>query len=247
MAAYASAGQRAFGEVENALAAEFALNDREAILQANVRDNERALELAQTQVRVGSADRRAVEQRQLALHSPARRCCVCRANAWRGRVDLRPGAAAGDLQRRRCVPVAAPPEVRRREGQTSPADKAPSAYRERRERDRPLDDDDERVDGAGARERISCHVEQDEGRRATPPPSATTSSRTGEARRRGVRSKRAPPARRRSARDLHAWRFCRTGHPVAHAVESHIVNAESRRLAHQPAVSLPAFLLQNVR
>ena len=69
VAAYASAGQRAFGEVENALAAEFALNDREAILQANVRDNERALELAQTQFRVGSTDRRTVEQRQLALQS----------------------------------------------------------------------------------------------------------------------------------------------------------------------------------
>ena len=69
VAAYASAGQRAFGEVENALSAEFALNDREAILQANVRDNERALELTQTQFRVGSTDRRSVDQRQLALYS----------------------------------------------------------------------------------------------------------------------------------------------------------------------------------
>jgi NodT family efflux transporter outer membrane factor (OMF) lipoprotein len=69
VAAYASAGQRAFSEVENALAAEFALRDREAILQANVRDNERALDLTQTQFRVGSTDRRSVEQRQLALNS----------------------------------------------------------------------------------------------------------------------------------------------------------------------------------
>jgi NodT family efflux transporter outer membrane factor (OMF) lipoprotein len=69
VAAYASAGQRAFGEVENALAAEFALSDREAILQANVRDNERALELTRIQFRVGSTDQRAVEQRQLALYS----------------------------------------------------------------------------------------------------------------------------------------------------------------------------------
>jgi len=69
VAAYASVGQRAFGEVENALSAEFALNDREAILQANVRDNERALELTKTQFRVGSTDQRAVEQRLLALHS----------------------------------------------------------------------------------------------------------------------------------------------------------------------------------
>jgi len=69
VAAYASAGQRAFGEVENALSAEFALRDRESILAANVRDNERALELTQTQFRVGSTDQRAVEQRQLALYS----------------------------------------------------------------------------------------------------------------------------------------------------------------------------------
>jgi NodT family efflux transporter outer membrane factor (OMF) lipoprotein len=69
VAAYASAGQRAFGEVENALAAENALRDREAILEANVRDNERALELTKVQFRVGSTDQRAVEQRQLALYS----------------------------------------------------------------------------------------------------------------------------------------------------------------------------------
>ena len=69
VAAYASAGQRAFGEVENALAAENALRDREAILEATVRDNERALELANVQYRVGSTDQRAVEQRQLALYS----------------------------------------------------------------------------------------------------------------------------------------------------------------------------------
>jgi NodT family efflux transporter outer membrane factor (OMF) lipoprotein len=69
VAAYASAGQRAFGEVENALSAEFALNDRQAILAANVRDSERALELTQTQFRVGNTDQRAVEQRQMALYS----------------------------------------------------------------------------------------------------------------------------------------------------------------------------------
>jgi hypothetical protein len=39
------------------------------ILLSNVRDNERALELTQTQFRVGSTDRRSVEQRQLALYT----------------------------------------------------------------------------------------------------------------------------------------------------------------------------------
>ena len=69
VAEYARAGQRAFGEVENALAAEVMLRERAAILEAVIRDSERALEIAQTQYRVGSADLRAVEQNQLALYS----------------------------------------------------------------------------------------------------------------------------------------------------------------------------------
>ena len=56
------------------MSAEFALRDREAILAANLRDNERALELTKTQFRVGSTDLRSVEQRQLALHSARNRC-----------------------------------------------------------------------------------------------------------------------------------------------------------------------------
>jgi NodT family efflux transporter outer membrane factor (OMF) lipoprotein len=69
VAAYASAGQRAFAEVESALSAENALREREVILEANVRDSERALELTTIQFRVGSTDQRAVEQRQLPLYS----------------------------------------------------------------------------------------------------------------------------------------------------------------------------------
>ena len=69
MAEYARIAQKSFGEVENALGAEFALRDREAILVRNIADNQRALELVQIQYRVGSVDLRAVEQRQLALLS----------------------------------------------------------------------------------------------------------------------------------------------------------------------------------
>ncbi len=69
VAEYARAGQRAFAEVENALAAESVLRDRQAILEATVRDSARALELAQVQYRVGSVDLRTVEQSQLALYS----------------------------------------------------------------------------------------------------------------------------------------------------------------------------------
>jgi outer membrane protein, multidrug efflux system len=69
VADYARIAQRSFGEVENALAAENALRDRDAILGANIGDNERALELALIQYRVGKADLRVVEQRQLALYT----------------------------------------------------------------------------------------------------------------------------------------------------------------------------------
>jgi NodT family efflux transporter outer membrane factor (OMF) lipoprotein len=69
VAAYASTGQRAFGDVENALAAENALRDRAAILDVLVRDNQRALELAREQYRIGTVDLRSVNQRQLALYN----------------------------------------------------------------------------------------------------------------------------------------------------------------------------------
>jgi multidrug efflux system outer membrane protein len=69
MADYARIAQRSFGEVENALGAEFTLRDRDAILVRNIADNERALELAQIQYRVGKIDLRVVEQRQLAVYA----------------------------------------------------------------------------------------------------------------------------------------------------------------------------------
>ena len=69
VAAYASAGLRAFGEVENALSAEIALRDRLVLLDATVRDNERALELVRVQFRVGSVDQRTVEQRLISLYA----------------------------------------------------------------------------------------------------------------------------------------------------------------------------------
>jgi len=69
MAEYARIAQRSFGEVENALGADIALRDRDALLAQSVADNARALELAQVQLRVGKADLRLVDQRQLALYS----------------------------------------------------------------------------------------------------------------------------------------------------------------------------------
>ena len=69
VAAYASVGLRAFGEVENALSAELAARDRERILARTLSDSQRALEIVQRQFQVGSTDLRFVTQRQLALNS----------------------------------------------------------------------------------------------------------------------------------------------------------------------------------
>jgi multidrug efflux system outer membrane protein len=69
VAAYASAGLRAFGDVENALSAEAAARDREQILTQTLADNRRAYEIVQTQFKVGSTDLRFVTQRELALFS----------------------------------------------------------------------------------------------------------------------------------------------------------------------------------
>ena len=69
VAAYASVGLRAFGEVESALSAEIAAREREQILTQTMSDNQRAYDVVQTQFRVGSTDLRFVTQRQLALNA----------------------------------------------------------------------------------------------------------------------------------------------------------------------------------
>lgn len=106
VAAYANTGQRAFGEVEGALAAEIALRDRSAVLDAVVHDNERALQLALVQFRVGTVDARIVEQRQLALYSArtARLRVQSEQLAQRVNLHLALGGAFDDLP---AIPVAA--------------------------------------------------------------------------------------------------------------------------------------------
>jgi outer membrane protein, multidrug efflux system len=69
IADYGRIASRAFGEVENALSAGFALDERTAILNRVITDNERVAELAEVRYRVGSGDLRAVNQQQLALYS----------------------------------------------------------------------------------------------------------------------------------------------------------------------------------
>ena len=66
LADYVNTALAAFGEVEDALASERALQDRQEILEAGVDYAEQALELAQTRYRVGSDDFRTVHEQQLA-------------------------------------------------------------------------------------------------------------------------------------------------------------------------------------
>ena len=98
VAEYGRVGARAFGEVENALSAGFALEEREAILTQAVAENARALELANVRYRVGAGDLRAVQQQSLALH--AARTALLRVQSERlvQRVNLHL-ALGGELRR----------------------------------------------------------------------------------------------------------------------------------------------------
>jgi len=68
IAEYGKIGVRAFGEVEGALAGGQSAAERETILVRSVRENERAVVLADARFRVGSVDLSAVKQQQLALY-----------------------------------------------------------------------------------------------------------------------------------------------------------------------------------
>jgi len=69
VAQYARLALRALGDVENALAFGKSLAERNQLLQRNVADNQRALELAQTSYRIGKISMRDVQQQQLSVYS----------------------------------------------------------------------------------------------------------------------------------------------------------------------------------
>lgn len=115
VAQYAAAGQRAFSEVENALAAEQALREREALLDAAVRDNQRAVELAQVQYRIGTANLSAVEQRQLGLYAARTSRLRVQSERLAQRVNLHL-ALGGGFDETTTGPVAAGP----RDGEPRP-------------------------------------------------------------------------------------------------------------------------------
>ena len=72
----------------NALSAEIAARDREQILAQTLADNQRALEIVQTQFKVGSTDLRFVTQRQLALNATQSAVIRMRAEQRVQRVNL---------------------------------------------------------------------------------------------------------------------------------------------------------------
>ncbi|MBC8041390.1 MAG: efflux transporter outer membrane subunit [Opitutaceae bacterium] len=69
VAQYASMALRAIGDVESALAIGENLAEREQLLDQNIADNQRALELAQTVYRIGKGDLRNVQQQQLSVYA----------------------------------------------------------------------------------------------------------------------------------------------------------------------------------
>jgi outer membrane protein TolC len=69
IAQYGGIALRALGEVENSLAASENLAERELLLQRNVGDNQRALELAERSYRVGTTDLRKVQQQLISLNT----------------------------------------------------------------------------------------------------------------------------------------------------------------------------------
>lgn len=105
VAAYASIGLRAFGEVENALSAELAARERETILAQTVADNQRALEIVQTQYKVGSTDLRFVNERQLTLDATQAALIRVRAEQRVQRVNLHLAIGGSFEPRPSTVPV----------------------------------------------------------------------------------------------------------------------------------------------
>jgi NodT family efflux transporter outer membrane factor (OMF) lipoprotein len=110
IAAYAAVGLRAFGEVENALAAELAARDRERILIETVAHNQRALDVVQTQFKVGSTDLRFVNERQLALNSANAALIRSQAEQRVQRVNLHL-ALGGSFEPRPASPTTTDPEA----------------------------------------------------------------------------------------------------------------------------------------
>jgi NodT family efflux transporter outer membrane factor (OMF) lipoprotein len=107
VADYGRVGLRAFGEVETAMSAIAAADDRGAILQGSLATASRSLELAQTRYRVGSGDLRGVLRENAAVYGARASLVQVQADqlvqrinlllALGGRFDAAPPLAQGAL------------------------------------------------------------------------------------------------------------------------------------------------------
>jgi len=88
VADYARVSLRAIGDVENALAASASLATRAALLTDAVNEQARALELTETQFKIGRADRRAVEQQRINMQNARIAWHNVRTDELAGRVNL---------------------------------------------------------------------------------------------------------------------------------------------------------------
>ena len=107
VADYGRIGLRAFGEVETAMSAIAAADDRGAILQGSLATTSRSLELAQTRYRVGSGDLRGVLRENASVYGARAALVHVQADqlvqrvnlllALGGRFDAQPPVAQGTL------------------------------------------------------------------------------------------------------------------------------------------------------
>jgi multidrug efflux system outer membrane protein len=88
LADYARVSLRALGDVENALATSASLASRAALLTDALNEQARALELTETQFKIGRADRRAVEQQRLNMQNARIAWHNVRTDELAGRVNL---------------------------------------------------------------------------------------------------------------------------------------------------------------
>ncbi|MGH8173345.1 MAG: TolC family protein, partial [Rhodanobacteraceae bacterium] len=87
-AVWAQTGLKAFGEVEEALANEVTLRDRESLLVIAVASNNNALGLENTRYRIGNTDLRSVLQQQLTLYASRSALLRVQAEQHVNRVNL---------------------------------------------------------------------------------------------------------------------------------------------------------------
>jgi outer membrane protein TolC len=107
VAEYGQVGARAFGEVENALSAEFAARRRETVLGRAVAENQRTVDLAQVRYRVGSGDLRGVQQQQISLYGARTALVRVQAEQLVQRVNLYLALGGGFDTGATATPVAA--------------------------------------------------------------------------------------------------------------------------------------------